>query len=114
FNEGGYLMYRYMDAQARPRRLVSIDGRTNVGDQSVLKAFQSAWAGNYRWREYINLINPQTIIWPTRYPLTSILFAGQEWCRVYHDEDRDQGFSVFVRREYFLGGQSKLQSDNCV
>lgn len=113
FGRGGYLMYRYSDAQGTPRFKVPIDGRTNVTPHDVFEKFEAAFSGKKSWKEYFEVVNPGTVLWPTESPLTSILLAGNDWCLVYWTGDQDEGYSVFVKREYWSEHQADLASENC-
>ncbi|MBX7145366.1 MAG: hypothetical protein K1X79_13020 [Oligoflexia bacterium] len=111
FGRGGYIMYRYADAQGSLEHKVVIDGRTNVTPHDVFQKYLEAAAGGRKWREYFQLINPQTVLWPNDSPLVSILLEGQEFCQVFQSGQDDTGYSVFVTRKAW--GQRSWPSPNC-
>ena len=97
FGRGGYLMYRLSDNRGQPKELVSIDGRTNVVPEDVMKKFMNAFSGKASWREYFDLVKPETVLWRNDSPLLAILENGDEWCRVYKDGTDEMGFSVLSK-----------------
>jgi len=97
FGDGGYLMYRYSDELGEPKLLVPIDGRTNVNDREVMRKHEKAIAGKLGWREYIEAVNPNVILWRTEGPLTAILLEKPEWKLVHQDGTDDSGHVVFVK-----------------
>lgn len=112
FGDGGYLIYRYADANGEPTRgfLASIDGRTNVGDPEVFKKHSQAGRGLTNWAEYLDVVKPQTIIWRNEGPLVAILQQKPEWCQVYEQGLPDRGYSIFIKREAFdLSKELKLK-----
>jgi hypothetical protein len=113
FGRGGYLMYRYSDAAGIPKYLVPIDGRTNVTPPDVFKKFEAALNGKQNWREYFEVVKPESILWPSESPLVSILLEGTSWCRVLTTGDKEVGYSVFVKRSYWESRKDELESTNC-
>lgn len=100
FGDGGYLMYRLSNERGEvvAEDRVAIDGRTNVNDPEVMVLSQRALNGHVLWHRYVEKIGPQTILWRNQSPLTSILLASGDWCRVYAEGSSDKGHSVFLRR----------------
>lgn len=99
FGDGGYVMYRLSTdtGELAPDERVNIDGRTNVNDPAIMELNQRALDGRLSWRRYIDRVNPETILWRNRSPLTAILLASGEWCRVFANGSQEVGHSVFVR-----------------
>ncbi len=113
FGDGGYLMYRYTDKNGKPEFLVAIDGRTNVTSEWFLEKHTDALNGRVNWREIVEKANPKTILWRNQSPLVAILLNNIEWCGIYNDGDRESGYSIFVRREFYETISDKLPSHNC-
>lgn len=113
FGRGGYIMYRYSDERGVLENLVPIDGRTNVTPYEVWEKFHASLFGKLNWREYIDLVKPQTILWRTESALSAIFLAGDEWCLVKRTGDDDAGYMVFVTAEYFKTHMNGVQSLNC-
>ena len=114
FGQGGYLMYRFSDADGNLDHLVAIDGRTNVNPPEVWTKYYNAMRGLSGWREYFDLVQPQTVLWRNESPLTAILLAlPQEWRRVYCWGRPADGFSVFVRTAYFESRGGALAAADC-
>ena len=113
FGVGGYLMYRFSDDMGNPVHLVSIDGRTNLITDDLWKKHDAAFKGKSNWREYLELVKPQTILWRTDSALVSILLAENKWCLVFRSGASDEGFAVFIPRGYWDGRSEKLPSENC-
>ena len=110
FGDGGYLMYRYANEKGEPSILVPIDGRTNVGSPEVSKAHDEAISGSIRWKSYLDQVEPNTILWRTEAPLTSILLEREEWCRVFSQGNGERAYSVFVKKE-IIGEDCRLDGD---
>jgi hypothetical protein len=100
FGDGGYLMYRLSSesGELSAEDRVNIDGRTNVNDGEVMVLNQKALNGGVHWHRYLDKVGPASIIWRNESPLTSILLATDEWCRVYAEGSSESGHSVFLRR----------------
>lgn len=101
FGDGGYVMYRLSSetGELTPEERVNIDGRTNVNDPAIMELNQRALDGRLSWRRYLDRVNPRTILWRNRSPLTTILLASGEWCRVFAIGSQESGHSVFIRTE---------------
>ncbi len=113
FGQGGYVMYRFSNADGTLDNLVPIDGRTNVTPVKVWQSHSDALMGKRNWRSFIDMVKPNTIVWKTESPLTNILLSNREWCRVFREGTLDEGFSVFVSNGYFQEHRGELSSDNC-
>lgn len=111
FGRGGYIMYRYADDAGNLEHRVVIDGRTNVTPHDVFEKYLEATAGGRKWRDYFNLIHPQTVLWPNDSPLVSILLEGREYCHVFQSGENDTGYSVFVAQNVWR--ERGLPSSNC-
>jgi hypothetical protein len=111
FGDGGYVMYRYSDARGEPLHLVPVDGRTNVTPPDILRAHGQAFSGWLNWREYVEAVKPETILWRTASPLTAILANSGEWCIVKRYPDVQSGHTVLVKRAFWE--LSRLSSENC-
>ena len=112
FGAGGHIMYRLSDQDGNLEHKVAIDGRTNVNTEEAWKAFMDALTLNNHWQDYFDMVKPETIIWKNHSPLTTLLLHEKEWCRVFYYVAGKGGYSVFVKRSYWLTHQS-LGSDNC-
>lgn len=113
FGRGGYVMYRYSDAQGNLEHPVVIDGRTNVNPKDVFEKYLVAEQGGRKWRDYIELFKPQTILWPNGSPFVTLLLAGQDYCQVFQSGKDDSGYSVFVAHDVWLERQGNLTATNC-
>jgi hypothetical protein len=103
FGEGGFILYKTSNENGEIVNPVTIDGRTNVNPPLVSDLHYLANNGLEGWQSYIDLVQPNTILWKNRSPFVSLLEASGEWCRVYRDGDKSVGYSVFVRMAR-LGG----------
>mgnify|MGYP005725900317 CR=1 FL=1 len=101
FGEGGYLMYRYSDFRGEPGVKIAIDGRTNVAPPEIFEQHENAMRGNLRWKEFLDTVEPKTVLWRNNWPMTSILVSDPEWCLVMQNGNEDQGHSVFLRRDVY-------------
>jgi hypothetical protein len=100
FGDGGYVMYRLSNesGELSAEDRVNIDGRTNINDAEIMVLNQKALSGHVHWQRYLEKVGPNTILWRNQSPLTSILLATGEWCRVYAEGSSESGHSVFLRR----------------
>lgn len=114
FGQGGYLIYRFSDSTGKPRELVSIDGRTNVNPPEIWEQYLKSYRGLPGWDEYLRSVKPETILWRTESPLTSILLEVEDWCRVFASGSAEHGYSVFVKRRYFEEHQAELGLKSCI
>ncbi|MGI6524862.1 MAG: hypothetical protein ACOX2O_06155 [Bdellovibrionota bacterium] len=112
FGQGGYLMYRFSDGDGNLEHKVAIDGRTNVNSPEVWEKFYAALYLKHNWKEFFELVQPETVLWKTDTPLTTLLLESPEWCRVHLFGDEEKGFSVFVKAEYFKT-RPDLTSNDC-
>ncbi len=113
FGRGGYLMYRYSDAAGNPGLQVPVDGRTNVNDPKVFDKFENAFSGKRNWQKYFDAVNPGTVLWPSGSPLVTILLQKQDWCLVFWSGEEDDGYSVFVKQDFWAAHKEELPSQNC-
>ena len=113
FGDGGYLMYRLSDADGNVSQLVAIDGRTNVNDPGVMEKHEYALNGFRRWHEYLEVNNPNTVLWPVMGAFPSLLEASGGWCTVFRSGDEQFGFVVLVKKGYFEQHRDQLKSENC-
>lgn len=111
FGEGGYVMYQFTSRDGVPDLLVPIDGRTNVNPGEIMEMNLSAYRGKQSWEEYLSVTKPKTILWKNASPLSAILVATGEWCRVFRNGSETEGYSVFITRGEFAS--RSLPSDNC-
>ena len=114
FSEGGYLMYAFSNPDGTPQYQVPIDGRTNVMTKEIWQQFKAALLGQEDWKNYLESVRPETILWPNESPLCALLVADGGWCRVFRSGDRRSGFSVFVRESLKNAAGNRLKSDNCL
>jgi hypothetical protein len=110
---GGLLMYNWSSPEGEPSHLVAIDGRTNVGSKGVWTSLQKARLGREGWSEYIDLVDPKTIIWRNGSPFVTLLLESPEWCRVFQSGITPADVSVFVARELLDVRREQLQSSDC-
>ncbi len=100
FGDGGYVMYRYSDAQGNPGYRVPIDGRTNVTPAPILKLHDLLLKGAVNWRELFDIVLPKTVLWRRGGVLNTLLFETGEWCLVYVTPGSSGNrHTVFVRRD---------------
>ena len=107
FDTGEALIYSFSNEKGEPSLKVPIDGRTNVTSPKVYKLFLKSFNGAEGWQDYINFVNPKTILWENHSPFVRLLTLDKEnWCKVYADnygamtnDDKNSGFSVFIRRD---------------
>jgi hypothetical protein len=111
FGEGGYVMYRLSDQHGNLANRVSIDGRTNVNPVKIADLQGLAYGGRIGWQDYIDQARAKTIIWKNPSPLTALLVADSNWCRVYCDGSNELGYSVFVKREFFDSKSAEFWSN---
>jgi hypothetical protein len=95
-------MYRNSDSAGNLKDKVSIDGRTNVNPTRIAELNGAAYSGLTNWYDYFNEVQPNSVIWKNGSPLTALLTQDLQWCRIYCDGNDTLGYSVFVKREYFL------------
>ena len=112
FEDGNYLIYRYADRNGEPRYRVPIDGRTEVNTKEAWTEFRAAYLGEERWQDFIDLVKPQTIMWPTGSPFVRILTSSGQWCLVYQ-EGPVTGTTVLVRRSVWEARKNQLDALNC-
>ncbi len=114
FTEGGYLIYSFSNEKGEPSLKVSIDGRTNVTPKKIMKMHIDALGGYEDWREYLDFVKPNTILWENSSPFVRLMLMQDDWCRVFYEnfkesnegkneklrniDKKDTGFSVFVKR----------------
>ncbi len=98
FNEGGYLIYRFSDDFGLPLMRVALDGRTNVNDPRIFRAFEKTFNGVAGWNELLDVVVPGTILWNNALPLGAILESSGQWRRVFGSPESKEGWSVFVRK----------------
>jgi hypothetical protein len=93
FDWGGYLIGRL-----HPRYQVSIDGRTNVYGNEVLRAYRATMNLEPDWRAFLDRCRPDVVLWPRRGALARALALLPEWRRVWADDLA----VIFVRRDHPL------------
>jgi hypothetical protein len=113
FGSGGYLMYRFSNPDGTPRYQVPIDGRTNVNSQEIWEMYQASLRGTTKWAEYIDKVNPKTILWRQGSPFVSLLLLSPEWCRVYASGQSENDFVLFITRDEYARRSSELSSIDC-
>lgn len=99
FGRGGYVMYRLSNLSGEVEHPVAIDGRTNVTPPDIMEKFKATFDGRHNWRDFVDLVNPGTIIWRIDSPFTTILAETGQWCVVHHSGSDRYGYQVFVRRD---------------
>lgn len=118
FGDGGYLMFRFSDAQGNALHRVPIDGRTNVNDGEVMLAHEAAFLGTKRWKRYLELVNPGTVLWESGLALTSLLEIHPDWCLLYSDPPADdkhqpRSWNVFVQKSLLHGLRPEIIPPQC-
>lgn len=113
FGTGGYLMYRFSDAQGEPRHKVAIDGRTNVNPDAIWNLYRASFSGRANWNEFIDKVGAKTIMWRQGSPFTSLLLLSPDWCRVFTTGSADEDQAVFIRYEDFRARGAELTSIDC-
>jgi hypothetical protein len=113
FSAGGYLMYRYSDASGIPRHKVAIDGRTNVNPDGIWEMYRASFTGKATWRDFIDKVQAQTIVWRQGSPMVTLLLVSPEWCRVFSSGPGDEDHAVFIRSELFQARAGEFSSTDC-
>lgn len=115
FNDGGYLIYKFSDSSGElsPEWRVSVDGRTNVTPPEIFQMHLDSLIANFNWRAYIDKIKPETILWRTQSPLTSVLRENRDWCQVFQSGSAAQGYVIFVKHQFYQEHKDGLQSLDC-
>lgn len=113
FGTGGYLMYRFSSNNGEPIHRVPIDGRTNVNPPAVWQSYEKAFWGREGWKEYIQKVEPKTILWSQGSPLVALLLDSPNWCRVFQTGTKAHDYSVFILKEDFQRYDKGLLSSNC-
>jgi len=98
FGDGGYVMYRFSDESGNPSLLVPIDGRTNVNSPEIMRMHSAALRGQLNWKEYLDAVKPNTILWRVESPLTALLLESPDWCLVHKDGSQEKGHVVFSKK----------------
>jgi hypothetical protein len=114
FGQGGYLMYRLSNERGEPSSLVSLDGRTNIIPPKIWESFLKTLNGGIGWKDYIQRVQPKTILWKWESPLTTLLLEGSSWCMVMSRGSPSLGTVVFLERSEFNMRRDRLKSANCV
>jgi hypothetical protein len=81
FNWGGYLI-----AHLYPRYLVSMDGRTGVYGDEILRRYRATQLLAADWRRFLAECDPQVILWPVGEPFVRAIELLPEWRRLYEDD----------------------------
>ena len=114
FAHGGYLMYRLSDKQGNLKDKVSIDGRTNVNPPEIWQAYLDTLRGRANWKEYIERVNPKTILWTAESPLNAILKETGSWCRIAQFGSQKSGYVVIITKNFFESNKDKLSDLACL
>lgn len=88
YDWGGFLIFR-LD----PKYKVSIDGRADVHREHMAAHVRHLDNRSPQWREHLDSLQPDVIVWKARAPLTEELMSDSDWMPVYED----QTAVVFVR-----------------
>ncbi len=114
FNDGGYLIYRFSDpTTGEPKQKVPIDGRTNVNSPEIWDLYVASRAGRPNWRDFINKVKPETILWSRESPLSALLELSPDWCNVFSSGSPTKGFTVFIKQDAFDRRRAALASPDC-
>jgi hypothetical protein len=87
FGYGGYMMRHFSDETGFAKEKVVIDGRTNVTPHEIMDLMGAARTGRRNWREIVDIVQPNAVLWDGNSPLISLLLLTGEWCIVYQDEE---------------------------
>ncbi|MGH7820055.1 MAG: hypothetical protein ACREQ9_09795, partial [Candidatus Binatia bacterium] len=81
FNWGGFLIYRlYPDVR------VSMDGRTPVYGEEILRKYARTHYVQGDWKEFLEECAPEVVLWPAGGALAAVLRRLPQWRVVYEDE----------------------------
>jgi hypothetical protein len=89
YNWGGYLIFHLY-----PKYLVSMDGRADVHRKHMVRDLKTLEHLSPSWRQRLNQLDPDVILWPADKPLAIILRNDPEWRTLY----RDKKAAVFARK----------------
>ena len=81
FDWGGFLIYRLWPAFS-----VSIDGRTQVYGEEILRAYGRTHYVRSGWRELLDACDPDVILWPAAGPFAMLVRELPGWRVAYEDE----------------------------
>jgi hypothetical protein len=95
FDWGGFLIYHL-----HPRYRVSLDGRTELYRDDVLRDFWRAMTAAPGWERYLARAAPDAVVWPRLTPFAELLAGRPEWRAVY----RDAQAVIYVRDRAAAGG----------
>jgi len=113
FGHGGYLMYRFSDAEGNPGRPVAIDGRTNLIAKDLWRKYNATYSGKRTWKEYLDIVKPETILWRDDSPLGSLLVAEGIWCEIFSSGPERSKVSVFAKRSYVEAHRDEFPASSC-
>jgi hypothetical protein len=113
FGAGGYLMYRYSNPDGTPQHKVAIDGRTNVNGPEIWDLYQASLRGTSGWHNFIDKVQPKTILWRQGSAFVSLLLLDPDWCRVFATGSGENDFVLFIPRDDFRKRRSELSSIDC-
>ncbi|RIL09479.1 MAG: hypothetical protein DCC75_06425 [Proteobacteria bacterium] len=120
FGYGGYLIYRFSNEKGEPVQRIALDGRTNLIEPAAWEKFSSIFRGRENWKEYLEYVKPETILWRSDSPLKAILLndsSEERWCLVYEEGVSTQeqlAFpQIFVKRSFLASMSKPLPSRNC-
>jgi hypothetical protein len=81
FNWGGYLI-----ATLQGRYQVSIDGRTGLYGNEVLRQYHATQRLGQDWRGFLDRCDPDVVLWPVDGPFVRALELLPGWRRLYEDD----------------------------
>jgi hypothetical protein len=81
YNWGGYIIFHLY-----PKYLVSIDGRADVHVEHMVRDIKSIESGASNWKQELDAISPDAVLWPRDEPLASLLKSDPGWRTVYEDK----------------------------
>jgi hypothetical protein len=85
-----------------------------VTPPEVWKKYLQADLGERSWKEYFDLVKPETVLWRRDSPLLAILTATNDWCQVFETVDANEmGYVVFLKRERLEQRPTEFSSPNC-
>jgi len=89
YNWGGYLAWTLRDYT------VFVDGRTDLYDDELLRAYLAAVRGDPGWEAIIDVYRVNLVLVPPQAGLTRELDRNQEWRQAYRDETA----AIYLRRD---------------